>query len=75
MLTAEEFDNYPFEEDKRYELGEGELIETEKPAYWHYRISGNLLFGLDRYLRNGRLGVLASPRLPGFGLSLTDLFA
>jgi hypothetical protein len=27
LLTAEEFDNYPFEEDKRYELDEGELIE------------------------------------------------
>ena len=29
LLTAEEFDNYPFEEDKRYELDEGELIEVE----------------------------------------------
>jgi Uma2 family endonuclease len=56
MLTAQEFDNYPFEEDKRYELDEGELIETEKPAYWHNRVSGNLLFELDRYLRNDRLG-------------------
>lgn len=27
MLTAEEFDNCPFEEDKRQELDEGELIE------------------------------------------------
>ena len=27
LLTAEQFDNYPFEEDKRYELDEGELIE------------------------------------------------
>ena len=26
LLSAEEFDNYPFEEDKRYELDEGELI-------------------------------------------------
>jgi hypothetical protein len=33
--TAEEFDNYPFEEDKRYELIEGELIETARPAYRH----------------------------------------
>jgi hypothetical protein len=23
LLTAEQFDNYPFEEDKRYELDEG----------------------------------------------------
>lgn len=27
LLTAEQFDNFPFEEDKRYELDEGELIE------------------------------------------------
>jgi hypothetical protein len=27
LMTAEEFDNYPFEEDKRYELDEGEFIE------------------------------------------------
>ena len=32
VLSAEEFDNYPFEEDKRYELDEGELIETTRPA-------------------------------------------
>ena len=38
MLTAEQFDNYPFEEDKRYELDEGELIEMTKPAYEHNRI-------------------------------------
>ena len=35
LLTAEEFDNYPFEEDKRYKLDEGELIEITKPAYRH----------------------------------------
>ena len=32
LLSAEEFDNYPFEEDKRYELDEGELIEVTRPA-------------------------------------------
>jgi hypothetical protein len=31
VLTAHEFDNYPFEEDKRYELDEGELIEMTGP--------------------------------------------
>ncbi len=33
VLTVEDFDNYPFEEDKRYELDEGELIATTRPAY------------------------------------------
>ena len=32
LLTAQEFDNYPFEEDKRYELDEGELIEMTRPG-------------------------------------------
>jgi hypothetical protein len=38
LLSAEEFDNYPFAEDKRYELDEGELIEMTRPAYRHNRI-------------------------------------
>jgi Uma2 family endonuclease len=38
LLSAEEFDHYPFEEDKRYELDEGELIETTRPAYRHNRV-------------------------------------
>jgi Uma2 family endonuclease len=38
LLTAEQFDNYPFEEDKRYELDEGEMIETARPAYVHNRV-------------------------------------
>lgn len=38
LLSAEEFDNYPFEEDKRYELDEGELIEMTRPAYRHNRV-------------------------------------
>ena len=42
LLTAEEFDNYPFEEDKRYELDEGELIEMTRPAYKHNRVLANL---------------------------------
>jgi uncharacterized protein YecT (DUF1311 family) len=32
LLTAKEFDNYPFEEDKRYELDEGVFVVTDKPA-------------------------------------------
>src|SRR5690348_4845873 len=43
LLTAEEFDNYPFQEDKRYELDEGELIEMTKPAYPHNRVMKNLI--------------------------------
>ncbi len=56
LLTAEQFDNYPFEEDKRYELDEGELIEMTRPAYWHNRVVKNLLFALEVYFRKHRTG-------------------
>src|SRR6266436_2360968 len=56
LLTAEEFDNYPFEEDKRYELDEGELIEMTRPAYKHNRAMQNLLVELVLYFRKNPLG-------------------
>jgi Uma2 family endonuclease len=48
LLSAEEFDNYPFEEDKRYELDEGALIEMTRPAYKHNRVLQKLLVKLVR---------------------------
>jgi Uma2 family endonuclease len=56
LLTAEEFDNYSFEEDKRYELDEGELIEMTRPAYKHNRVLKNLQLALDTYLRKSGVG-------------------
>jgi Uma2 family endonuclease len=56
LLTAEEFDNYPFEEDKRYELDEGELIEMTRPAYRHNRVLRKLLVRLDIFLEQTGLG-------------------
>jgi Uma2 family endonuclease len=56
LLSAEEFDNYPFEEDKRYELDEGELIVTDRPAYWHNHVLGRLTVDLAVFLREGRIG-------------------
>ncbi len=56
LLTAEEFDYYPFEEDKRYELDEGELIEMTRPAYIHNLIMKNLLVELELYFRKNRIG-------------------
>ena len=56
VLTAQEFDNYPFEEDKRYELDEGELIEMTRPTYKHNRVLGHLFVELAIYLRARRIG-------------------
>ena len=56
LLSAEEFDNYPFEEDKRYELDEGELIEMTRPAYRHNRVLQKLLVKLVRYFEENPTG-------------------
>jgi Uma2 family endonuclease len=64
LLTAEEFDNYPFEEDKRYELDEGELIEMTKPAYRHNRVEIRLTNSLFNFLEQNPIGeVLNSENL------------
>jgi Uma2 family endonuclease len=56
LLTAEQFDNYPFEEDKRYELDEGELIEMTRPAYKHNRVMARLHVALFNFLERIPLG-------------------
>jgi Uma2 family endonuclease len=61
LLTAEQFDNYPFEEDKRYELDEGELIEMTRPAYIHNQIVQNLEVELVLYFRKTKLGIALNP--------------
>jgi Uma2 family endonuclease len=68
VLTAQEFDNYPFEEDKRYELDEGELIGMTRPTYKHNRVLTNLIYALEAFCRKTHLGeVLISENL--FALS------
>jgi Uma2 family endonuclease len=61
LLTVEDFDNYPFEEDKRYELDEGEMIEMTRPAYRHNRIVQNLNAELVFYFRKTRIGEVLNP--------------
>jgi Uma2 family endonuclease len=64
VLTAQEFDNYPFEEHKRYELDEGELIEMTRPAYKHNRVLRKLIVEMDLYFRKNPIGeVLVSENL------------
>jgi Uma2 family endonuclease len=56
LLTAEQFDNYPFEEDKRYELDEGELIVADRPAYKHNRVVARLTVKLFSFFEQSPLG-------------------
>jgi Uma2 family endonuclease len=68
LLSAEEFDNYPFEEDKRYELDEGELIEMTRPVYRHNRVLIRLTVKVYNYFEaTGSGEVLNSENL--FALS------
>src|SRR5258708_6010507 len=70
LLTAEQFENYPFQEDKRYELDEGELIETDKPWYNHNRVVQRLTFELYQFLHGNPIGeVLISENV--YALSAT----
>ncbi len=76
LLSAEEFDDYPFEEDKRYELDEGDLIEMTGPTYRHNVREIEVWIGATlpgRALIGGDL--LASSLLPWFILTLDTLFA
>lgn len=56
LLTAEQFDNYPFEEDKRYELDEGELVEMTRPAYLHNRVLIRLTARMFNFLESHPIG-------------------
>jgi len=56
LLSAEEFDNYPFEEDKRYELDDGELIVETKAAYEHNRVLQELTVTLAVFFETNPIG-------------------
>lgn len=55
-MTAAEFDIFPFEEDMRYELDDGEFLVSDRPAYLHNRILRRLLVHLDNFLEATNLG-------------------
>ncbi len=55
-MTAEEFARYPFEEDKRYELDDGELIVTGRPPYNHNRVVKNLLLAVVGFVEESGIG-------------------
>jgi len=56
LLSADEFDNYPFEEDKRYELDEGEFLITPRPGYKHNRVTAILTGVLFQYFAANPIG-------------------
>jgi Uma2 family endonuclease len=60
LLTAEQFDNYPFDEDKRYELDEGELIEMPKPAFKHNQALMVLSGEMYQFFKKNPIGIGSS---------------
>jgi Uma2 family endonuclease len=55
-VTVREFEKFPFQEDKRYELDDGELIVTEKPPYLHNLVVGRITFAMCRFLETRLIG-------------------
>ncbi len=47
-------------DDKRYELLEGELVMVPAPGFAHQRISSNIEFILQRFVRQHDLGIVLS---------------
>jgi len=55
-MTGAQFDALPYEEGRRWELLDGELIEVPSPTPKHQFISGNLFASLRDYMRRSRTG-------------------
>ncbi|PIU23934.1 MAG: restriction endonuclease [Chloroflexi bacterium CG08_land_8_20_14_0_20_45_12] len=53
-FTYEDYRHMP--DDKRYELLEGDLVMAPSPVEYHQRISGNLQFLLQKFVRERNLG-------------------
>ena len=55
-FTYEDYKSLPESETKRYELLGGELVEVPSPTEYHQRISMNLEFILQQFVRERDLG-------------------
>lgn len=53
-MSGLQFDALPYEEGRRLELLEGEIIEVSSPTPYHQEIVANILFALRQYLAGGK---------------------
>ncbi len=59
--TYKDYQN--LEDDKRYEIIEGELIEMPSPKFIHQEISANLIIELGNYIKKRNLGKIIAARM------------
>jgi Uma2 family endonuclease len=60
-MSGAQFDALPYEEGRRWELLEGELMEVPSPTPEHQIIVTNILLAIRIYLQTHREGCLALP--------------
>jgi len=67
LMTAEQFDQLPEEEGRRYELLDGELIEMPSANLEHNLILKNGLFELEGFFRRTEIGTVVPEMEFAFG--------
>jgi Uma2 family endonuclease len=67
-MTGAQFDALPYEEGRRWELVEGELIEVPSATPEHQIIVGKLIMSLGEYFRQSPIGGV----LPDVEFALSD---
>jgi Uma2 family endonuclease len=70
-MTGPQFDALPYEEGRRWELIEGELVEVSSPTLEHQILLQRLLLALVLYAEGA---ILSTDLLPGFELPISKLF-
>jgi Uma2 family endonuclease len=58
-ITGAQFDAMPYEEGRRWELVNGELISVPSPTWQHQDFESRILFALRRYLETRKITGLA----------------
>src|SRR5438552_1433004 len=63
LLTAEEFANLPNEDDQKYELDEGVLVEVSPTKLLHTVLQGAFTYFLQAFIRTNNVAGIIGPEL------------
>jgi len=67
LMTAEQFDQLPYDEERRLELIDGELIEMSSPNPEHQEVLTNLVAAVKPFMRQHSLGTVIADTDFAFG--------